>query len=262
MTSDRTPGFPCHRPGEAFRLVQISDCHLSASAATPYRGKNADAGLLSLVHTIAEWQPHLVLATGDLSEDASSASYQRLAQHFRLMRAPVCVLPGNHDDNLLMRRYLQTGPWNGPLILQAGDWQLVLLDSAVAGRIDGILDRDHVQQLRRCLVSRTKRPVLLALHHQPVPVGALWIDRYMLKDPDALLELVADHEQVRGVVCGHVHQAFESCLGNAKMLACPSSAANSRAGASRFVHDPAGPACRWLQLTAQGKIETGLLYAC
>jgi len=261
VTGDGKPEFPGHKPGGAFRLVQISDCHLSASAATPYRDQNADAGLHALVRIIAAWRPQLVLATGDLSEDASPASYQRLAQHFRGMKAPVCVLPGNHDEQLLMQQYLGQGPWNGPLILSCGDWRLALINSAVGGRIDGALDPNDIQHLRRCLDARLKQPVLLALHHQPVPVGSAWIDRYMLEAPDALLELIAEHGQIRGVIWGHVHQAFESRTGNARMLACPSTAANSLAGASGFTHDPAGPACRWLQLTAQGNIETGLFYA-
>jgi hypothetical protein len=48
--------------------------------------------------------------------------------------------------------------------------------------------------------------------------------------------------------------------GHARMLACPSTAANSRPGTLRFEHDPAGPACRWLQLGAGGTLETGLFY--
>jgi Icc protein len=177
------------------------------------------------------------------------------------MQAPVCALPGNHDDDLLMRQFFPQGPWNGPLVLQVGAWQLILLKSSVAGRIGGSVAPDDLQRLRRRLDTGRKRPVLLALHHHPVAVGSPWIDRHMLQAPDALLQLVADHEQIRAVVWGHVHQAFASQLGQSRLLACPSTAANSLAGTARFVHDPAGPACRWLLLDAQGNIETGLLYA-
>ena len=247
--------------GKPLRLVQISDCHLSASVQTPYRGQNAETGLQSLLPAIAAWQPHLVLATGDLSEDASAASYQRLAHYFRLMDAPVYALPGNHDDDVLMQQYFPDGPWNGPLITQAGHWQLVLLKSALAGRIDGVIGQADIQRVEQWLGAGPKRPVLLALHHQPVSVGSPWIDRHMLAAPGALLQLLERHDRIRAVVWGHVHQAFETRLGRARLLACPSTAANSRVGTLRFAHDPAGPACRWLQLHARGRIETGLLYA-
>lgn len=32
-----------------FCIVQISDCHLAADPAQPYRGRNADAGLRSVL---------------------------------------------------------------------------------------------------------------------------------------------------------------------------------------------------------------------
>jgi Icc protein len=251
---------PDNTVSNAFRLLQISDCHLSASAESSYRGQNPDAGLRALSNRIAAWQPQLVLATGDLSEDASAASYQRLADYLVPIGAPVCALPGNHDDDGLMRRYFQQGPWNGPLVLTAGDWQLVLLKTSSAGRIDGVISQADVRQLRQMLRSGPGRPVLLALHHHPVPAGSPWIDRHMLESPGPLLDLISNQDQIRGVVWGHVHQALESTCGHARMLACPSTAANSRPGTLRFEHDPAGPACRWLLLSSRGTLETGLLY--
>jgi Icc protein len=246
--------------GKALRLVQISDCHLSASAQKPYRGQNADAGLQSLLPAIADWGPDLVLATGDLSEDGSAASYRRLADYFHRLAAPVYALPGNHDVDATMRAYFPDGPWNGVLFGQAGDWGIVLLKSALAGRIDGVVGAADIDEVHKWIRARPGQPLILALHHQPVPVGSAWIDRYGLEAPGALLQLIEDRRQVRGVVWGHVHQAFESRLGQARLLACPSSAANSQPGSSKFVHDPAGPACRWLQLHDHGKIETGLLF--
>jgi len=247
-----------HQTAGSIRLVQISDCHLCAAAATLYRGENADAGLLSVLQKIATWQPQLVLASGDLSEDASAASYQRLAGYLQTLGAPVCVLPGNHDNEELMQRYFHRGPWTGPLILQAGAWRLVLLSSVLAGHIEGAISPGDIEQLRDFLETGPQTPVLIALHHQPVPVGAQWIDRYMLRAPEALLGLLADHDEIRALVWGHVHQAFETTIGSTRLLACPSTAANSVAGALHFTRDPAGPACRWLQLKAQGALATGL----
>jgi len=252
---------PPDRANGAFRMVQISDCHLSASADSLYRGESPDAGLEALSQRIAEWQPQLVLATGDLSEDASIASYQRLTDYLESIGAPVCALPGNHDDEALMQRHFPCGPWSGPLSLAAGDWQLILLGSACAGRIDGVIREKDLQIVRQMLETGPGQPVLLALHHHPIAAGAPWIDRHMLESPGSLMKLIADHEWVRGVVWGHVHQAYESRCGRARMLACPSTAANSLPGKPRFEHDPAGPACRWLQLNAGGRLESGLLSA-
>ena len=246
-------------PVTHFRLLQISDCHLSASAGTLYRGKEADAGIRSLLPSITAWKPDLLLATGDLSEDASEASYQRLHQYLQDLSVVRLGLPGNHDEPAKMRVHFPQGPWDGPLIWPAGAWRLALLKSSAPRRIDGALDPADLRRLGAWLQSPGDYPVLIALHHQPVAVGSPWIDRHMLEAPEGLLQLVRRHERVRGVVWGHVHQSYESRLGAARMLGCPSTASNSLPDREKFTEDPAGPACRWLELHSDGTLETGLL---
>jgi Icc protein len=244
-----------------FKIAQISDCHLSANPKTLYRGQNADAGLDAILKVVDAWQPDLLIGTGDLSEDASTASYQRLSKGFDRVSRQVCVLPGNHDELDKMHEHFVSGPWSGPLVVPVGAWSLVMLNSALAGRIDGVVAPEDIGMLQRYLISEPDRPVLLALHHQPIKVGAPWIDRYMLDSPGKFMSLVENSENVTAVVWGHVHQLFEARLGNTRMLSCPSTAANSRAKTTRFEFDPAGPACRWLELYPQGELKTGLFQA-
>ena len=99
MKMHESPARPESR--SAFRLVQISDCHLPERPGTPYRGRNADAGIQSLLESVAAFRPHRVLLTGDLSEAAGDASYLRLADYLSGIGAPLCALPGNHDDDAI-----------------------------------------------------------------------------------------------------------------------------------------------------------------
>lgn len=171
------------------------------------------------------------------------------------------ALPGNHDDPERMRARFPAGPWPSPLAVAAGAWRIVLLDSRVEGHVDGRLEDADVGWLDGWLRKNGDYPVLLALHHHPVAMGSPWIDRYALQSPEALLRLVEEHANVRCVVWGHVHQHFEGICRAARLLACPSTAANSLPGSERFTADPAGPACRWLELHPDGSLETGLLRA-
>lgn len=243
----------------AFRLAQISDCHLPASADTSYRGLKSDPGLAAVIDTLAAWQPHALLITGDLSEDASEASYSRLAERVAQLNVPVCVIPGNHDDPARMQPYFPNGPYGGPLVFEAGGWKLLLLNSARAGRIDGSIAPEDLQKLGETLQGDAY--CLLALHHQPVAIGSPWIDKYMLQQPQDLLDCVAAHSQIRAVVWGHVHQPFETQIGKTRFMSAPSTAANSLPECARFTLDPAGPACRWLELFDDGHLETGILRA-
>jgi len=214
-----------------------------------------------VVKAVDAWRPDAVLLSGDLSEDASESSYCRLAEHIDSLGVPICALPGNHDLPELMQKYFPQGPYQGPFRELAGGWQLILFNSARPRRIDGCIDAADLQQLAAWMQLELAGPALLALHHQPVPVGAPWIDKHRLEQPEPLLRSVADHLMIKAVVWGHVHQAFETAIGQARFMSAPSTAANSLPGTQRFSLDPRGPACRWLELFDDGRLESGILYA-
>jgi len=249
------------RPARALRIVQVSDCHVARERGADYRGRSADEGLTALLPAIRRWRPDLLLLTGDVSEDASAASYGRVAAFLSTAGAPVLALPGNHDDAGSMRQYFAQGPWGAPSANAHGDWCLMLLDSTQPGRVEGEFSTATLERLDRALGKHADSHVLLALHHQPVSVGSFWIDRYPLQYAELFWNLVDRHRQIRCITWGHVHQDYRSRRGEVTLLGCPSSVANSLPNRERFTLDPDGPACRWLELSADGEVGTGLLHA-
>jgi Icc protein len=249
------------RSARPLRLVQVSDCHVSADRSAAYRGQSADRNLASLLPAIRRWRPDLLLLTGDVSEDGSAVSYGRVAALLSTAGAPVLALPGNHDVTEVMRRYFPLGPWEGPLHYEARAWHLVLLDSTEPGRISGTLPPPRLAQLDECLSRSEGRQVLLALHHHPVMMASAWIDRYPLEQAEAFWPHVDRYPQVRCIAWGHVHQDFHAQRNGVALLGGPSSVANSLPQRPEFTLDLNGPACRWLELGADGAVETGLLRA-
>lgn len=243
------------------RIVQVSDCHVPLDPKTPYRGQSADRNLSALLPAIRRWQPDLLMVTGDVSEDGSAAAYGRVSAHLSTAGAPVLALPGNHDDAAAMRPYFPLGAWDGLHAHVARNWLLLLLDSTIPGAVPGRLRPDTLERLDGRLARCAADHVLLALHHQPVPVNAPWIDRYPLENAEEFLDVVGRHPKVRCIVWGHVHQEFEARRDGLLLLGSPSSVANSLPGRSEFTLDLAGPACRWLELGVDGGIETGLIRA-
>lgn len=246
---------------QLLRIIQVSDCHVAQDPRTTYRGQRADRNLASLMPAIRRWQPDLLLLTGDVSEDASAAAYGRVSAQLSTAGAPVLALPGNHDDPAMMRRYFPLGPWDGPYVYTRRNWKLVLLDSTEPDRISGVFSAAALQLLDRCLQDGAAENIALALHHQPVPVGSLWIDRYGLEDADCFWSLVERHPRIRCVTWGHVHQDFRSERQGVELFGAPSSVANSLPQQETFTLDLGGPACRWFELHADGGIETGLVRA-
>jgi Icc protein len=243
------------------RLVQLSDCHVSSDPAATYRGLDAGGALERLLGAVRSFSPEFLLLTGDVSEDGGAASYRRVADCLDRVGRTVLALPGNHDDPRAMQACFPQGPWNGPYFLERGDWLIVLLDSTEPGRIGGVIPGEGFRALSRVLARSAAAHVLVALHHQPVPVGSPWIDKYALEAAQAkrLLELLEEDGRVRCLAWGHVHQDFESEHAGMRLLGAPSTVANGVPGQEKFTLDERGPAGRWLVLQADGAVETGLL---
>lgn len=242
------------------RIIQISDCHLPRRPGTPYRGVDAHAHLDLVLARVCDWSPELILATGDLSEDASDEAYTWLARKLDELEVPVLALPGNHDVPERLREYFPHTAVDAPLVHDGQHWRLVLLNSVIPGQVPGRLDAARLAMLDAVLGERPVR-TLVALHHQPMPVGSPWIDRFPLLEPEGFHAVLARHSHVRLVTWGHVHQAFDATQSGIRWLSAPSTASNSLPGGERFTPDPAGPGCRWLVLGDGGEVETGILNA-
>lgn len=255
-------------------IIQLSDCHVTAAASVPYRDSDPRMTLAAVIDAVLAWKPDLVLATGDLSEDASEASYDFLAEQFARLPMPVLGVPGNHDTAEGVRACVPRSAVDDPLVLsgvgglhkagkgaarETGAWQIILLGSAKPGEIGGRFEASQLDRFEEALEGGSG-PALVALHHQPWSVGSPWIDRYGLAEPERFHAILARHPRVRLVLWGHVHQAVRLEFGPGQVgLGAPSTVSNSLPGKSRFTVDPEGPACRWLRLARDGDFETGLL---
>lgn len=244
---------------EVLKIIQISDCHLQADEHALYRGENADANLQSVWRRALDWQPGLILLTGDLCETPSETAYARLSALLQT-DLPLLALPGNHDDAGLMQRWFPDGAWDGVKAVTFGAWLVLLLDSTIPGLVGGGIPEQRLARLKEALSDGEAEHVLIALHHQPVPVGAPWIDRYPLHEPEDFLEAVDAEPRIRCVIWGHIHHAFSAWRAGKWLLGAPSSAVNSLPETQRFEADPAGPACRWLKLFENGEVDAGILH--
>ena len=243
---------------ESILIAQITECHLPADPQQKYRGVNPHKNLKTLLQKVRLLKPDLLLASGDLSEDGSLVSYEALQQHFNPLGVPVLALPGNHDDAGLLAETFPGSPTDKISVSEHGPWQIIRLNSSLPGRPEGRLGEEVLAELETLLEKHKHRPRLIALHHQPVAIGSPWIDKYPLIEPQAFLQIIDRHPDVKAVVWGHVHQVFETNRNGTAMLGSPSSAINGLPGAQKFTEDPAGPAFRWLELKGDGALVTGL----
>lgn len=242
------------------RYVQITDTHLFDRADGTLRGLNTAQSLAAVVAQVRAREPRIdgILATGDLSHDNGTPSYRRLIQLLAPLNAPIYCLPGNHDALGVFGCVLKGSRAQSGGRLLAENWQLVFLDTAVPGAVHGHLRPAELARLDGALKEYPQRHALICLHHQPVPIGSAWMDRLMLDNATAFFEVTDRHPQVRGILWGHVHQTFDTIRNGARLLASPSTCIQFKPGCDDFTLDEPRPGYRWLELQADGSIETGV----
>lgn len=241
-------------------IAQITDCHLPASPDQEYRRVNPLQNLETLLRKVKVLKPDVILATGDLSEDGSRVSYNVLQKQLRSLDIPVLALPGNHDDVELLAEIFPDSPVDTIKVSRYGSWQIIRLNSCLPGKPEGRLSARTLIELEGVLTNNTQYPLMIALHHQPISIGSPWIDKYRLCEPEAFLQLIDQHPNVKAVVWGHVHQAFETDRNGTAMLGGPSSAINALPGAQKFTPDPIGPGFRWLELREDITLSSGIIH--
>lgn len=254
-------GAPRHqRSGGSPHLLQLTDLHLFGDP----RGRLLDQDpreTLQRVFGLARrqhWPPDAILLTGDLVHDESEAGYRYLRQRIRELGAPCFCIPGNHDRKKLLAALVEPEADQPFRSVRLRDWDILLLDSTVAGEAGGHLAGATLAALDRHLHNHPARPALVCLHHQPVAVGSRWIDTMMVDNGGELLQLAAGHDNLRAILWGHIHQAYDAEHAGTRLLATPSTCVQFLPGSERFALDPRTPGYRWLTLSAQGGIESGI----
>ena len=208
-----------------FLLAQLSDPHIGAAWA----GGDPVAGLAAAVESIRSMrqQPDAVLLSGDLADSAADAEYEKVRALLQPLRAPLYVLPGNHDDRHALRRHFGVPGAAGDPVqysVDLGPLQLVVLDTTRPGEDAGELDSERLGWLDAQLASTPDVPTLLAMHHPPLVTGVPALDEFGLPAADrrALGEILKRHPQVRRLVAGHVHRTMTAELAGRPVLTVPS----------------------------------------
>jgi 3',5'-cyclic AMP phosphodiesterase CpdA len=209
-------------------IAQITDTHIGFDRDNP--AEHNLVRLQALLARLADGpnRPDLLLLTGDLTEHGDAASYRRLANALAECPIPIRPIPGNHDDRAALLEVFPDTPSTDGFIqyaLDDGDLRVLMLDTLEPGRHGASFCETRASWLAGQLAAHPDRPTLIAMHHPPFASGIVWMD----PDPaDPWIACFADamrgHEQVVGIVSGHVHRPVTSRWDKASMVIAPSSA--------------------------------------
>jgi Icc protein len=255
-----------HGPASAnsHTILQLTDTHLHASKDSRMRGVrtyDTFCEVIEVAMTHPEFSPDIIVVTGDIVQDESTAGYERFRAALETFALPVLCIPGNHDDPVIMAELLSKQPFQLGGEWRLPRWSLVLLSTFLVGEDAGGLGPQRLAGLDRSLRDHADQNVLIFMHHHAIPMGSRWLDGVALRDANEFLQLVDRHRNVRGIVYGHVHQESDRERNGVRHLSSPSTCAQFLPGSEYFALDNRPPGCRWFRLYDDGSFDSEVQWA-
>jgi 3',5'-cyclic AMP phosphodiesterase CpdA len=201
-----------------FHFLHLTDPHLPPPGGTVFGLDTAPRLAATIADIAGRHGPGsavpaaFAVVTGDLVRDGEPAAYARLRAMLTGLPCPAHLLLGNHDSRDAFRAAFPEAPVDPHGFVQAAfpspAGLCLLLDTLEPGRPEGRLCARRLHWLAERLAEEgAAGPVLLFLHHPPLPVGIPAMDAIGLADAEALWEVLAPHRaRLRHLFHGHLHR--------------------------------------------------------
>lgn len=195
-------------------FIHISDTHLNPDRDyIGYGDFPPLAGAEALVESIQNlpFQADLILHTGDVVYDPDPSAYDKVKDLFAPFEMPIYYIAGNHDDNDGLQQHLmgQDAIPNLHYAFEKNGVQFVCVDSNGPAEVPaGYVPDEQLTWLEQLCTADDQRPLVIAIHHNPIPVGVPWLDDWMRMTNGLDFHEVVKKARDRlvGVFHGHIHQ--------------------------------------------------------
>ena len=258
-----------HAQSEVFNILQLTDLHLTADNAMHSCQQRFDKVLNQALEEAAEQNVvcDLILVTGDLVSQVEPAIYDYIFALLTATYIPFACIAGNHDvtdevghDLPFDQRQLIAHPADPRLlsryVIDSDYWQILLINSAIAGRVAGEIEEDDIDWLCAQL-DRCDKPALLAIHHHLIPMCSEWIDAHMVQNAEMFWQRTKDCDNLRVIINGHTHQEQVQHRNGVTVYTTPSTCYQYQPLNDEFAYDKTSrPGFRWLQLANNGQVAS------
>jgi Icc protein len=241
------------------KFIQITDSHLFSTDPGTLLGMDTKSSLNAVLDRLHSEHDSFdfFLCTGDLSQDGTIESYQYLKELIAKDGKEQYWIPGNHDHRETMLKVVSANHEMLPVI-KKGPWQIILLDSQIPGAVGGNLADSQLALLKDALEADKTSHTLITMHHHPVPMNCKWLDTQQIRNSQAFLDLIAQYDNVKVVLWGHVHQDSDNLVGGVRYISTPSTCIQFTPDSNDFDVDKEGPGYRWMELHDDGSIKTAV----
>lgn len=199
--------YPILKKNGLIKVIQISDTHLFSDDNSTLYGIRTNITFNEVINKILHEDIHdtdMIFLTGDMSQDETEQSYEKIANSLEIIEMPIYWIPGNHDNlhkiesvfkktrNLIRRRFLSFLNWN-----------FIFLNTKLDDSDKGYLAQSEMDILQDSILKYNDKKLVIVMHHHPVEVNTPLIDNYILQNRDDLWRIIGT--KIELIICGHVH---------------------------------------------------------
>lgn len=233
-------------------IVQISDTHLFGDRNKKINGSNSYQNLKMVIDNIIKLEPKqdLIVVSGDLSQDCTFESYHHLLNILNKTQIKYYLLPGNHDNVDVINKVFEYN-WvkdNVDYFLELNGWLFYMIDTSVYPEDSGELSPLQLEKLNAVLNKNKQKPTIIFMHHHPLFINSIWIDRMILKRATEFNKLIELNRQVKAVLFGHIHQVYENNLNGAFYASAPSTCYQVLPNTEMFTIEKLTPGYRVIEI--------------
>ena len=139
-------------------------------------------------------------------------SYRRLRNAFDGCPFPVFYCLGNHDVRENFVQWFPETPTADGFVQyehETPDLRILFLDTLEEGRHGGAFCETRANWLKTRLAEKPDTKTLIIMHHPPVEVGVEWMNTHP-GEPwvQRVAEAMDGHDQIVGIICGHLHRSI------------------------------------------------------
>lgn len=239
-------------------ILQISDLHIMPNAGEKMLGIDTERYFKRVLEHAHRHRKHydLILVSGDLVQDPSRSGYERIREQLQTYRTECICIPGNHDDDAMMREILSSKTISCTKQREFERWQLLCLNSRLSGHAEGFLETGDLAGLETELAKRPDLFALIAVHHHCVPTGSDWLDTMIITNRERFLAIIKRYPQVKAVTMGHIHQVMDFSYDGIRLLSAPATCFQFKPNCRDFTLDTLMPGYRVLELYPNGRLNT------
>ncbi|MBA3535646.1 MAG: metallophosphoesterase [Tatlockia sp.] len=224
------------------KVIQLSDTHLFADDESEMKGVKSNLRFKTVIEQIYAEEltdTDLIFLTGDLSQDETEQSYQKLVDSLAPFHIPVYWIPGNHDHLPTMESvFKKANNFSRVHELIKNGWKFIFLNTKLDRSVEGYLANSQLQILQeRIDATEENTKIAIVMHHHPIEVHTPLIDQFILKNKAEFWDMISG-TPVELVICGHVHGDYKIKYNNIMLESAPATCLQWQKGTKNLIIEP------------------------